>query len=69
MGFVPGVLAGHEAGGNCYMGWAGATWAVAHLRPLRHVSFLSALVGPGTGSLQANKDVANPHHIGRTSAD
>ena len=42
------------------MGWAGAAWPVAHLRPLRHVSFLSALVGPGAGYQKAYGDMTNP---------
>ena len=42
------------------MGRAGVERAVARLRPLRHVSFLSAIVGPGAGSQEAYKDTTNP---------
>ena len=42
------------------MGWAGAAWAVARVRPVGHVSFLPALVGPCAGSHNADQDMANP---------
>ena len=54
VGFAPGMLAGHVAGGNCYMGWYGAAWAIAHLGPLGPVSLLPALVGPGAGAQGAH---------------
>ena len=52
------------------MGWAGATWAVARLRPFGHVSFLTSLVGPRAGAREAHKDMAAPftsgeEHLGR----
>ena len=42
------------------MRWAGAAWATSHLRPSRHVSFLSAMVGPAEGPRNANQDMTNP---------
>ena len=59
-GYAPGVPAGQVAGGYCYMCWAGAAWAVARLRPLRHVSFLSAWAGPGAGAQKAYKGMTSP---------
>ena len=42
------------------MGRVGAAWAIALLRPLRHVPFPPALVGSGAGSHRADQDVTSP---------
>ena len=42
------------------MGWAGAAWAAARLRPFCHVSFLPRLEGPGAGPQKAYANMINP---------
>ena len=42
------------------MGWAGAVWAAARLRPLGHVPFLPALAGRCAGSHITDEDATHP---------